>query len=300
MLGHVTWEVLFQESSRTVIETGELRAAGATWRSLKAAVDNGFLVRGRRGHYALPSTNNKILEAVRVGGRLGCISAAADLGIFAVNPSIAHIHLDANASRLRAPQDRFQRLTVANRNGIKLHWDRLLAAEDGTEYSVGLVDALIQIFRCQQPRFALAALDNALHLQRLAPSSVVEIFAQLPQELQYLHSWADARSESGQETVLRFIVRLAGLEFEIQVSISGVGRVDMVIEGCLIVEADSRQFHDGWEAHLRDRTRDCDLAGMSYMSYRAIHRDILYHPERVLAAITGLLAVRNHFRTFIL
>ncbi len=298
--GHMTWELLFQESSRTVIQTSELRAAGATWRSLKGAVDNGFLVRGRRGHYALPSTNQRILEAVRVGGRLSCISAAADVGIFAVDPSIAHIHLDPNASRLRAPKDRFQRLTVANRKGIELHWDRLSAPEDGTEYSIGLVDALIQIFRCQQPRFALASLDNALHLQRLPLSSVAEIFAALPEEIQYLRSWVDTRSESGQETVLRFIVRLAGFRFEIQVSISGVGRVDMVIEGCLVIEADSRQFHDGWEAHLRDRTRDCDLAGMSYMSYRAIHRDILYHPERVMAAIVGLLAVRNHFRTYVL
>ena len=296
----MTWELLFQESGRKVIETGELRAAGATWRSLKAAVDNGFLVRGRRGHYALPTVNRRILEAVRVGGRLGCISAAADVGVFAVDPSIAHIHLEPNASRLRAPQDRFQRLSVANRTGIELHWDRLVAPEESTEYSVGLQDAVIQIFRCQQPRFALASLDNALHLQRLALSSVSEIFAALPENLHYLQSWADPRSESGQETVLRFIVRLAGFQFEIQVSISGVGRVDMVIEGCLVIEADSRQFHDGWEAHLRDRTRDCDLAGMSYMSYRAIHRDILYHPERVLAAITGLLAARNHFRTYVL
>ncbi|TFC28709.1 hypothetical protein E3O25_05765 [Cryobacterium sp. TMT1-3] len=296
----MTWEVLFHESDRSVIETGELRAAGATWRSLKAAVDNGFLVRCRRGHYALPSTNRHILEAVRVGGRLGCISAAADMGVFALDSSSTHVHLDPNASRLRAPQDRFQRLTVANRNGIELHWDQLLASEDGTEYSIGLTDSLIQIFRCQQPRFALASLDNALHLRLLPSEAVVLIFAALPEDLQYLRAWVDARSESGQETVLRFIVHLAGFQFEIQVSISGVGRVDMVIEGCLVVEADSRQFHDGWDAHLRDRTRDCDLAGMTYMSYRAIHRDIFYHPERVVAAITGLLAVRNHFRTYVL
>ena len=300
MLGRMSWEMLFQESNRTIIRTGELRAAGATWRSLKTAVDNGFLVRGRRGHYALPSTDCRILEAVRVGGRLGCISAAANAGIFALDPSIAHIHLDPNASRLRSPQDRFQRLTLANRGGVELHWDRLLEPESSTEYSIGLVDALIQIFRCQQSRFALASLDNALYLQRIPFSSVRDIFAALPEQVQYLRTWVDIRSESGQETVLRFIVRHAGFQFEIQVSISGVGRVDMVIEGCLVVEADSRQFHDGWEAHLRDRTRDCDLAGMNYMSYRAIHRDILYHPERVVAAITGLLAMRNHFRTYIL
>jgi very-short-patch-repair endonuclease len=201
---------------------------------------------------------------------------------------------------MRAPQNRFRRLTEANRNGIELHWGRLLAPADGTEFRIGLVDALIQICRCQQPRFALASLDNALHLSLVSPSAIVQIFEALPTELQWLRCWVDPRSESGQETVLRFIVRLHGLQFEIQVAISGVGRVDMLIEGCLVVEADSRQFHDGWEAHLRDRTRDCDLAGMSYMSYRAIHRDIFYHPERVIAAITGLLAARNRYRVHVL
>jgi len=296
----MTWELLFQESNRSVIETADLTAAGATWRSLKAAVDNGYLLRGRRGHYTLPHADRHIVEAVRVGGRLGCISAAANLSIFALDASRAHIHLDHNVSRMRAPQNRFRRLTEATRNGIELHWGRLLAPGDGTEFRIGLVDALIQIFRCQQPRFALASLDNALHLSLVSQSAIAQIFEALPAELQWLRCWVDPRSESGQETVLRFIVRLHGLQFEIQVAISGVGRVDMLIEGCLVVEADSRQFHDGWEAHLRDRTRDCDLAGMSYMSYRAIHRDIFYHPERVIAAITGLLAARNRYRVHVL
>lgn len=139
-------------------------------------------------------------------------------------------------------------------------------------------------------RFALAPLDNALHLKLISRSALSTIFAAVPSELHYLRALIDARSESGQESVLRFIVRAAGYDFEIQVSIDGVGRVDMVIEGCLVVEADSRKFHEGWAAQVRDRTRDCDLAAAQYMSYRALYRDIIFNPERVLAAIAGLLA----------
>lgn len=296
----MTWADYFHENEIRFAESDALLANGATWRSLKGAVDNGLLIRARRGYYALPETDRHSLEAVRLGGRLACISAAADSGIFALDTTFAHVHLAPKASRLRAPHNRFERLTTANRDGVELHWDVLLNPRDGTEYRVGLMDALVQIVRCQSPRFALASLDNALHLNLIPRSALTLIFAAVPSELHYLRTLIDARSESGQETVLRFIVRAAGYDFDIQVSIDGVGRVDMVIEGCLVVEADSRKFHEGWAAQVRDRTRDCDLAAAQYMSYRALYRDIMFNPERVLAAIAGLLAANRNYRTIIL
>lgn len=296
----MTWSEYFTRHNRTVFETAELTMAGATWRSLKNAVDNGYLIRARRGHYVLADTDRHILEAVRVGGRLACVSAATDAGVFALDNTFSHIHLDATASRLRTPYDRRERLTLDNREGIELHWDRLLQPGGGSESTVGIVDALVQMFRCQEARFAVASLDNALH-QRLIPAGAVDmIFAALPDCRQHLRLLIDPRSEAGQETVLRLIVRAAGLDCEIQVTIDGVGRVDMVVEGCLVVEADSRRFHEGWPAQARDRARDRDLAAQEYMSYRALYRDIMFFPERVITAIRGLLAARNRFRTVIL
>lgn len=295
----MTWAEYFRENEVQIARTDALTAAGATWRSLATAVNNGYLIRARRGHYALPGVNPHVLEAVRVGGRLGCISAAADLGVFAFDATLPHIHVDPTGSRLRAPHDRFQRLADHNRDGIELHWGKLLDLTDGTEFRVGLIDALVQAFRCQAPRFAVASLDNALRKELILPGVVPEIFAALPQELQYLSLLVDGRSDAGQETVLRFIVREAGYQFEFQVSIDGVGRVDMVVEGCLVVEADSRQFHDGWDKHVRDRTRDRNLGIQGYMSYRALHRDIMYNPEFVVAAIAGFLSASHHYRTFI-
>ncbi|TFC49415.1 DUF559 domain-containing protein [Cryobacterium sp. TMT1-21] len=295
----MTWADYFRVNNLQIAETGALNAAGANWRVLRGAVENGFLVRARRGHYALPGTDAHILEAVRLGGRLACVSAAAHAGIFALDSTFAHIHLDANASRLRAPHDRLQQLTADNRDGVELHWGGLLAPTAGTEFSVALTDSLVQIFRCQQPRSAIASLDNALHQRQTTSQDVTAIFAALPGDLQYLRPLIDARSESGQETLLRFVVREAGFDFDIQVEISGVGRVDMVVEGRIVVEADSRQHHDGWEAHVRDRSRDRVLAALGYLSLRVLYRDIVHHPERIVAAITGLLSATGHFRTFI-
>ncbi|RNE62640.1 endonuclease domain-containing protein [Cryobacterium tepidiphilum] len=295
----MTWIEAFRDGDLRVATTAQLLAAGATSKSLHAAVDNQYLVRARRGQYVLPGTDRHILEAVRLGGRLGCIAALADGGVFAFDASTTHIHLPPHATRLRSPHDRFQPLNRANRKGVQLHWDRLTDITGGSEYAVGLPDALIQSFRCQEPRFALASLDNALHLGLVRPWQVPGIFAELPERLRYLEQLVDGRSEAGQETVLRLLIHQAGWAFEIQVEIGGVGRVDIVVEGCVAVEADSRAFHDGWDKHVRDRTRDRDLAIAGYSSYRALYRDIMYHPELVVAAIAGLLAANNHCRTFI-
>ena len=295
----MTWADYFQENNVQIAETGALVAAGATWRSLQAAVATGFLIRVRRGHYALPGTDVHLLEAVRLGGRLACISAVAHAGGFALDTAFAHVHVHPTGSRLRAPHDRFELLTERNRDGVELHWGHLLNPEAGTEYSVGLIDALVQVFNCQHPKFALASLDSAVHQRLIGDEDVATVFAALPGRFQALRPFVDARSDSGQESVLRFIVREAGYAFESQVSITGVGRVDMVVEGCLVVEADSRQFHDGWPAHVRDRTRDCSLAILGYMTLRALYRDIIHNPERVIAAIAGLLAANRHYRTVI-
>ena len=295
----MTWAEYFRVHNVQIAETEALNAAGANWRALRAAVDSGYLVRARRGHYALPDTDAHVLEAVRLGGRLACVSALANSGIFTLDSTFAHIHLDPTASRLRAPHNRFQQLTAQNRDGVELHWGQLLDPAGGSECRIGLADALIQVFRCQKPRFAIASLDNALYQRLLTAQAVPQIFAALPAEFQSLRTLIDCRSESGQETVLRLVIKGAGFHVEIQVGIGGVGRVDMIVEGRIVVEADSRQFHDGWEAHARDRTRDCDLAMLGYLTLRVLYRDIIHHPERIIAAITGLLAATSHYRTFI-
>lgn len=296
----MTWTDYFRENDVRIAETKALVAAGANWRALRAATGSGSLVRARRGHYALPDIDRHILAAVRLGGRLACVSAAAQCGVFVLDNTFTHIVLVPNASRLRAPHNRFQLLNDQNRNGAQLHWGKLIEPDSGTEYSIGLADALVQIVRCQEPRFALASIDNALHQRLIKPEAVPAIFAALPASIQYLRPLIDRRSESGQETVLRFIVQKAGYDVEIQVTVDGVGRVDMVVEGCLVVEADSRRFHEGWEAQARDRTRDCDLAMRGYLSLRVLYRDIMYRPDRVVAAIGGLLAASRRYRTVIL
>ena len=80
---------------------------------------------------------------------------------------------------------------------------------------------------------------------------------------------------------------------DLQVEIDGVGRVDLVVDGWLVVECDSRAHHRTPEAQLRDRARDRAAAARGYVTLRLLAEDILFHPEAVLAALRGALSVRG-------
>ncbi|MCY1159280.1 MAG: hypothetical protein MOP51_2305, partial [Citricoccus sp.] len=48
------------------------------------------------------------------------------------------------------------------------------------------------------------------------------------------------------ESLMRLILCDLGVEFSLKVKIVGVGRVDFVVDGFLIIECDSKAFHQGW------------------------------------------------------
>lgn len=274
---------------RRIVHRHDLISAGMTGAQITLAVRSGSLLRVRRDHYARPGTDRHTMEAVCVGGRLACVSAANELGIFAFDAQFTHLHVEREGSRLRAPHSRFVRLAEARRDGVELHWGPLLDSGDGTEYCVGPRDALAQIIQCQPRNFALAALDTALHEGQICSADVPDIFAHVPAKYRALRFRIDARSDAGQETVLRQLILDAGLRCDIQVRIDRVGRVDLLVEGCVVVEADSHQFHKSWSDHIRDRTRDRLLAELGYPSLRVLYRDIMFDPAGVVKAIRNLV-----------
>ena len=223
-----------------------------------------------------------------MGGRLACISALRDWGVFAAEAPGPHVHLPHNHSRERSPRHPRVRLTAANRDGVKLHWRPLLRPGDAT-HRVGLVDALRQALLCQPAPLAIASIDSALFRRMLHPEDMDVLFAG-PAAVRALRPLVDGRSESGQESVLRCAFDSAGLSFEIQVSIAGVGRVDFLVEGRLVVEADSRLAHSSWEQELRDRDRDLALARLGIPTLRPHYRVIMSDPTSVVAAVVAVLA----------
>jgi very-short-patch-repair endonuclease len=156
--------------------------------------------------------------------------------------------------------------------------------------SVEVFDALVQSVRCQDPRSAVATLDSALNRGLLRPDEVDELFAALPRRFRRLQALLDPLAESGPETFVRLMLRGLGCRPEAQVEIPGVGRVDFVVGGILIIECDSRAHHSSWESQLADRRRDLTAASLGYFVIRLVAEDILWNVEAVQQALRGALA----------
>ena len=277
-----------------VATRSQLLAAGATARALTAAVRSRALIRVREGYYALPGADTMLLQAVRIGGRLGCVSALAAHGVWVAPHRFAHVALEPNAARLRAPRDRFRSLNKDMLDGCELHWLPSVDDRGSSVHTVGIVDALVQTVRCQPRELAIAALDSALYEGLVQWSDVGAVFAAVPRKLGLMRDLVDGRCMSGIETIVRLILIDLGVPFEVQVELRGVGTVDFVVAGCVVIETDGHLGHDGELGALRDYARDVALIARNYSVLRLNFKQVMYEREAVVAAILG--ALRSHRR----
>lgn len=261
-----------------VLQRDDLLRDGWRPRQIARAVRDGTLLRLRRDRYARADLDPQIAKAVRTGGRLCCVSLLRIIGVFVLDEEAFHVHVPPNAGRLPKRAE-----------GVRMHWGGL-ASRAGRLHAVSIPDAVLQAVRCQSERAALATLDSVVHHGLMTVRELKLLFEQLPARFAVLVRLVDASAESGSETFLRLILRALGLSFETQVVIPGVGRVDFVVEGWLIIECDSRAHHEGWEQQKRDRERDMAAAMAGYVTVRPVAADIFSTPDRVREQIAAVVA----------
>lgn len=283
--------------------TRELKAQGVTDRQIRRSVQAGELIRLREGAFASAITPEACVAAGRARGRLACISELKRRGVFVLDHAVRHIHVPPTSSRLTthgaAPRtggatsaaEPARASGRAERPG-RIHRSILHRAPHPNALSVEPFDAVVQAVQCQEPRAALATLDSAVHEGVLRADELDELFRALPSKHQALRPLVDGRAESGPETLMRLILRTLGCVFDLQVRIVGVGRVDFVVDGWLIVECDSEAHHATWEQQKEDHRRDQAAAAAGYAVHRVIAEDIMWRPDSVRAGLAGLLAHR--------
>lgn len=278
-------------SEHLVYTTAELRADGMTRTAIATAVGLGYLVRARRGFYLAATAPDVILRAVRVGGRLTCLSLLALWGVFVLRNDEIHVHMTRGSSRMRSPHSRRVPLENSRTRGARLHWLPLSERIPAQAACVGVLDALVHSVLCQTPRAAIATLDSALHLGILTEVTLAEVFRALPAKFSPLRDLVDGRAESGPETFMRLMLRTLGRTVELQVEFLGIGRVDLLVDGWLVIECDSKEFHESWQQQMKDRDRDLALAARGFVTLRVTAAQIMYRHDEVLAAVKALLAV---------
>ena len=210
--------------ARTVLSRSDLVHRGLTGRLIAESVARGELLHVRRDRYALPSTHRDIIEAVRIGGRVSCLSLLALLGVFVFRCRELHVLVTPGSSRLRVAKDR----------KVVLHWKVLTSVRESL-HAAPLIDAVAHSVLCQAPREALATLDSVLHHALLTHDELATMFAALPARFRPLLTLVDPSAGSGPETFMRLLLRAMGVAYETQVYLEGVGYVDFVVDGWLII-----------------------------------------------------------------
>lgn len=268
----------------------QLLRRGFTGRQLTAAVRAGSVRRVRQGYYASPSAILDRLAAVRLGGRLGCLSATKSFGLWEVSESLVHVTLPSNAARLRtnlALPAGLQTLTP-DRFGlpVKLHWRDLRVGQrvGGDAWRVDLATALEDVARCAGRRDIRAVFESAIHARLLTLDAAQRLLddalprGSAPMRLSGL-------SGSGAESHVVEELLDQGLPFVQQVEFEGIGRVDFLVAGRLVVEVDGYEFHRSNEQFEKDRARDATLLGRGYPTVRIPARIVLREPERAVDMI---------------
>jgi very-short-patch-repair endonuclease len=260
----------------------DLRSSGMRRHGIVTAVSDGRLVRARRDHYLDPEVAPELIAAVAAGGVLTCVSALRLLGVFVLDRPCLHVQVPPHATRLPEPG-----------SDVVRHWGHSVEGAVPRGACAAPLDLLVHAVRCQPPRAAVATIDSALHTGLVRSSDLARVFAALPIRYRPLLALADGRAESGPETFTRLLLRGVAKKVEVQVRIAGVGRVDLLVDGWLVVECDSEAHHLGSEAYRTDRGRDLGLAAAGYTTLRVAAADAMWHPERVREAVHGLLAARR-------
>jgi len=190
------------------------------------------------------------------------------------------------------PDDPRARWLRTEAHDIRLHWSDVV--DDFPRASaVSLTDAVREMARCLPAREVVATVDSLLYLGVMTLGHIREAFAGLPSRCVALLEQVDPRAESGSETFMRLLLRELGACFEVQVVISGVGRVDFLVDGFLIIECDSRAHHEGWAKQRDDRRRDLAAAHRGYVTLRVLAEDLFHNPDRVASAVRSLLVARS-------
>lgn len=273
----------------------DLLARGFSGRQLGHAVSTGAVVRPRQGWYALPSTPEPVMRAVRVGGRLCCASAAAHLGLWVPLATSLHVAVPQNAARLRTPDDPTTRLNPSSTAcDVVLHWQSAWDGRAVNRAIVPLRECLAQILVCQSAEAALCVLDSALFQRRVTQREIADLAPRLPRRCAPVIAQATPLAESGIETLTRVRLRRVGIIPRLQVPIRGVGRVDMLIGTGLIVELDGSEHHAGPEAFEADRRRDASLHALGYRVLRFSYRQVTQDWETVETTILRLIARGAH------
>ncbi|AXE38236.1 type IV toxin-antitoxin system AbiEi family antitoxin domain-containing protein [Acidipropionibacterium virtanenii] len=265
-----------------VITTAALRRNGFGRLAIRRGLAEGRLTRIRRGWYHLARPQEAVVSAVRRGGVLSCCSALAFHGVWVLTDH-GHIRTSRHAN------ERLHRRTCCH------HRRRRAPAKAVDDVDVALEVAM----DCLPDEELLIVMESVVDKGLLSLDEVGAMAILHGRRVRRLAARM-APAQSGTETLMRLAVAALRSHVRCQVGIPGIGRVDLLVEGWLILECDSRRWHLDVQAWTNDRRRDRKAAVEGFRVVRLTYDDVVLHMRETIQDIIAALrhppgrATRRH------
>ncbi|HEX2857940.1 MAG TPA: DUF559 domain-containing protein [Propionibacteriaceae bacterium] len=257
-----------------VVSARLLRRTANPDRALAVLAEAGVLHRVRRGWYASAGAEPDVLTAVRAGGVLSCTSALKFHGVWTPLEDRVHARPARNEATLGAEVRQCS-------PHVRMPAPRVAVDDPAVALRVAA--------GCLGRDDLIACLDSAFYLGKVRPSEIRRIMQGAPRQGRQALHLTDL-SESGTESLVRVRLRRRRLSVRTQVQIPGVGRVDMLIGPCVVLEVDSRAHHTDLVSYQRDRLRDLKLLASGYVVIRVTWEQVMFRWEEVEPLILAAAA----------
>lgn len=252
----------------------ELQKFGISRKALSRAVGAERIIRVRSGVFAVPRIPSPVITAAAHGGAVTCAAALRLRGVWVLDEDAPHVWLGRNGRSHEHP-------------GCQCveHF-----FQGPTSFGIVSVEiALVHTHRCGGDEAFFVSFESAWRLGLIGRAARTRIRDALPESARWLVDFARSDADSGLESLLRFRLHLHGITVESQVTIDGVGRVDFVLEGRLIIEVDGRANHASPDKRHRDLERDAVASRRGYETLRFDYAQVVHDWPTVQAAILGAL-----------
>lgn len=232
-------------------------------------------MRLRHGVVALPGAAPDLVAAVLNNGVLTCVSAAGHHRLW----------------RLHEPERLHLLCRHGSASGVIIHRGSLVPPEFPRPVA-GLTDTLLHALRCRPPVESAVMVESALlqgrttldYLRRRLPGNR-NGSARAVLEL------VDGSAGSAIEVVARILFRSEGIFTQTQVDLPGIGIVDFLLEGFLIVEIDGGTHLEPAQVK-KDRRRNNASTLTGYAVLRYGYQDVVFNPEKIVAEVWQVLRGR--------
>lgn len=267
----------------------QLRRFGHSPATVRAALVTGELMVVRSGWIADVLAPQSAVEAVVNGGKLTSTSALSHLQVWSGEDRRLHVQFDPHSHPALAPRALALSTFSADRfpmQGIVRHWTSNRWPEaGGPSWRVSALDALLDLASSGEFEQIIASVESAIYKKAIRHSQLPLLFAALPARLSGISGELNLLAESGLESIARLRMKPLRVQIECQVKIPGIGRVDILINGWLVIEIIGDEFH----TPAGDRARMVDIIRAGYRGLFLGYQQVMFGWDECEAAIRELL-----------